>query len=144
MVDLPQDAPLGWLLVRAAKAHRRVVSAALEEHGLHVGQEMLLAQLCTQDGVRHTVLARALGIELPTVHKTLSRLESAGFVERRADPSDARASLAYLTPQGRETCVQIRRIWESADRQLEAALSEDDAARLEDLLSKVAHHLDNA
>lgn len=144
MVELSQHAPLGWLLVRATKAHRRWVAAALEELGLHVGQEFLLAQLCQQEGMRPTALARALAIELPTVHKTLSRLEAAGFVERRSDPSDARASLIHLTPQGRETCARIRAIWEDADRRLRAALPVADAARLEELLTTLTEHLDRS
>ena len=141
MVDLLRDAPLGFLLVQVAKSHRRWVSTALDELGLHVGQELLLAQLCRQEGVRQTALAEALGVELPTVHKTLARLEAAGFVERRPDPQDARSSLAYLTVRGRETCVQIRKIWEDADRRLCSMMSPDDAARLRDLLKQLVDRL---
>jgi DNA-binding MarR family transcriptional regulator len=137
MVDLESDAPLGHRLVQAAKMHRGWVSTQLERLGLHVGQELLLAQLCREDGIRQTSLARTLGIELPTTNKMLRRLETSGFVERRSDPEDARASLAYLTQQGREMCERISEIWQAADRRLRQALSPEDAAQLEHLLGEL-------
>lgn len=144
MTNLRETAPLGYSLVQVARTHRRWVSAALEQLGLHVGQELLLARLCGREGDRQTVLAEALGVELPTVHKMLARLEKAGFVERRADPGDARASLAYLTPEGRETCARIQEIWREADRRLRQALPTDvDAADLERLLTALADRLEH-
>lgn len=143
MSDLRRTAPLGYPLVRVAKAHRRWVGAALAELGLHVGQELVLMRLCRREGVRQTVLAEALEVELPTVHKTLSRLEAAGFVERRADPSDARASLTYLTPRGRDTCGRVREIWREVDRRLREALPDGDAIELERLLAALTERLDD-
>jgi DNA-binding MarR family transcriptional regulator len=137
MFDLKSDAPLGHRLVQAAKMHRGWVSSQLEGLGLYVGQELLLAQLCREDGIRQTSLARVLGIELPTTNKMLRRLETSGFVERRSDPDDARASLAYLTPQGRRMCEGISEIWQAAERRLRQALSSDDAAQLERLLGEL-------
>ncbi|HSH45412.1 MAG TPA: hypothetical protein VK966_06135, partial [Longimicrobiales bacterium] len=67
MNNLRETAPLGFSLVQVARTHRRWVSASLEQLGLHVGQELLLAQLCGREGDRQTVLAEALGVELPTV-----------------------------------------------------------------------------
>jgi len=144
MIDLHRDAPLGYALVRVAKTHRRWVSAELMDMGLHIGQELLLAQLCREEGIRQTALAEALDIELPTVHRALARLEAAGFVRLRRDPHDARASLAYLSPRGRATCARIREIWQAADQRLHEALTEEEAARLEGLLAQMADHIKHA
>ena len=37
----------------------------------------------------------------------LDRLESMGWVMRKADPNDRRANRLYLTPGGRETILEI-------------------------------------
>src|SRR5690606_32062255 len=134
MTDLREVAPLGFTIVRVAKMHRRWVSEDLAHLGLHVGQELVLLNLCEQEGIRQTDLAVALDIEVPTVHKTLARLEAAGFVERRPDPDDGRASLAFLTRRGREACAAILEIWQNAERRLSAAVSGRDTQVLDRLL----------
>jgi len=141
MEELSKTAPIGARIVQIAKIHRRWVAAELEKLGLYVGQELLLMRLCRSEGLRQSTLAEGLGIEPPTVHRMLARLEAAGFVERRPDPDDARASLTYLTPRGRETCARIREIWREADVRLREALSSDDAADLERLLHTLARRL---
>jgi DNA-binding MarR family transcriptional regulator len=143
MNELRSTAPIGARIVQIAKTHRRWVGEELEALGLHVGQELLLMQLCHAEGMRQTALAEVLGIELPTVHRTLSRLETAGFVERQVDMDDARASVTFLTSRGRETCARIREIWHAADLRLREALPPDDAADLERLLDALARRLDH-
>lgn len=141
MDELRGTAPIGARIVQIAKIHRRWVAEQLEPLGLHVGQELLLMRLCRAEGLRQTALAEGLGIEPPTVNRMLSRLEAAGFVERRQDPDDARATLTFLTPRGRRTCERIREIWREADVRLREALPSDDAAELERLLDALARRL---
>lgn len=142
MHDLSNVSPLGSLLVRIARTHRTSVSQALDALGLHVGQELLLAHLCGREGIGQTALAAALGVELPTVHRSLARLERAGFVERRSDPGDARASHAYLTPRGRATCERIREIWVEAEAKLNDVLAPDECADLQRLLGALAERIE--
>jgi DNA-binding MarR family transcriptional regulator len=134
-------APIGARMVQIIKIHRRWVAEQLEPLGLHIGQELLLMRLCRTEGVRQTALAEGLGIEPPTVNRMLARLEAAGFVERREDPDDARATLTFLTPRGRRTCARIREIWREAEVRLREALSPDDAAELERILDGLARRL---
>ena len=58
---------------------------------------MALVELWQDDGLRCGDLADRLGVEPPTVTRTLRRLESCGLVERRADPEDARSLRVYLS-----------------------------------------------
>jgi DNA-binding MarR family transcriptional regulator len=56
-------------------------------------------------------LARAFQVTKQTMTSTLARLETAGFVEIRADPADGRAKLVSLTPSGRAAHADaIRRL----------------------------------
>jgi MarR family transcriptional regulator for hemolysin len=53
------------------------------------------------------VLAEALGIEGPSLVRSLDQLVEAGYVERREDPADRRAKTLHLTPAGEAACEPI-------------------------------------
>ncbi|HEY1617277.1 MAG TPA: MarR family transcriptional regulator [Streptosporangiaceae bacterium] len=53
-------------------------------------------------------LAQALGLDASTVTRQVAALERLGFVERRANPADARSSSIALTGQGREIMAEVQ------------------------------------
>jgi DNA-binding MarR family transcriptional regulator len=57
--------------------------------------------LYEQDGLRMGELARRARLSKQTMTQLIRRLERDGVVERRPDPSDARASLIFLTARSR-------------------------------------------
>jgi len=59
-------------------------------------------------GVRLTTLARASRITKQSMSALVSDLEAAGYVERIADPDDARASRVRLTARGRAYARAVR------------------------------------
>jgi MarR family transcriptional regulator, organic hydroperoxide resistance regulator len=48
------------------------------------------------------VLATRIGVEVPTIVRTVSRMEAAGLLRREPDPADGRRVIVRLTPRGRE------------------------------------------
>jgi DNA-binding MarR family transcriptional regulator len=134
---------VGYLLVQVCKAHRQCADVALNEHGVHVGQEMILMQLYCQEGVPQSQLVEALGVEPPTVTRMLQRMEAAGLVERRPDPADARVSLVFLTEQGRETQRPVLRSWEELEARFVAGLTDMEKALLRRLLMHVLGNLNS-
>ncbi|HVF98548.1 MAG TPA: MarR family transcriptional regulator [Chloroflexia bacterium] len=134
---------VGYLLVQVCKAHRQCADVALNEHGVHVGQEMILMRLYCQEGVPQSQLVEALGVEPPTVTRMLQRMEAAGLVERRPDPADARVSLVYLTEQGRQTELPVLRSWEQLEARFVAGLTDTEKALLRRLLMQVLNNLNS-
>ena len=130
------------MLAKACKANRGYVGALLAEHGLHVGQEMVLVELCQEDGLRGGELAERLGVEPPTITKMLRRLEACGLVERRADPTDARSLRVYLTPQGRSLEEPVVRCWERAEQTVLAGMNARDRQTFRRLLDRVKSNLE--
>jgi DNA-binding MarR family transcriptional regulator len=57
--------------------------------------------LYEEDGLRMGDLARRARLSKQTMTQLIRRLERDGLVERRPDPSDARASLIFLTARSR-------------------------------------------
>jgi len=86
----------------------------------------------TDDGpLRISDLARHEGVSQPAMTSLLNRLEEQGLAQRRADPTDGRAALAAITPDGR-AFIADRRAQRSRvlARQLQALPGDDQAALL--------------
>lgn len=127
----------GLLLVLAAKKHRTAVARVLAFAGLHVGQDLLLRELATADGMSQRELADRLAVEQATVAVALRRLEAGGFVTRRPAADDGRVRLVFLTPNGREALPHIDRAWREAESVLSEPLSPPELGALRELLDKV-------
>lgn len=61
------------------------------------------------EGLRMGVIAENLGVRVPSATEQVGRLERAGLVERRADPSDARAVVVRRTPGGDQAAEDANR-----------------------------------
>src|SRR5207245_1929870 len=92
---------VGLLLAVICRAHRNLVSSALDQISISVGQDHFVYRLAIDEGMTQSQLAEALCVDASTVTKTLGRLERDGVIERRADAADARISHVYLTRHGR-------------------------------------------
>jgi MarR family transcriptional regulator, organic hydroperoxide resistance regulator len=130
-----------FALAKVCRAHRSYVGELLAEHGLHVGQDMVLVELWQNDGLRGGDLADRLGVEPPTITKMLRRLESCGLVERRADPEDARSLRVYLTGSGRALEEPVSRCWERAEHTVLAGMNAKDRQTFRKLLDRVKSNL---
>jgi MarR family transcriptional regulator, organic hydroperoxide resistance regulator len=131
-----------FILAKVCRAHRSHFGELLAEHGLHVGQEMVLVELWQNDGLRCGDLAYQLGVEPPTITRMLRRLESCGLVERRADPEDARSLRVYLTGRGRALEEPVSRCWERAEQTVLAGMNARDRHTFRKLLDRVRTNLD--
>lgn len=86
---------------RTSKALRALADAAMRRHGLHVGQNHLLAALWERDGRTPGEVAAALNVTTPTVVKMADRMTAAGLLTRRRDDRDHRLVRLWLTDAGR-------------------------------------------
>lgn len=126
-----------------AMRHRALAHELLAPLGLHPGQEFLLMELAARGPRIQAQLAGALACEPPSVTLMVTKLEARGYVQRAPHPSDRRATVVDLTPQGRELSEQVRTVWvELATRTL-GATSATDARRAATLFTTLAEHLDN-
>ncbi|WP_298442295.1 MarR family transcriptional regulator [uncultured Ferrimonas sp.] len=91
---------LCFSLYRANHAMSRLFRPLLLQFDLTYPQYLMLLALWQQDGVKLKTLAQQTELEAATVTPILKRLEGKGLLERRSDPDDERAKLAYLTVAG--------------------------------------------
>jgi DNA-binding MarR family transcriptional regulator len=126
---------VGYLLVRAARAHRAVVGRGLAKLGLHPGQELLLAALWGAEPLPQGKLIERLQVEPPTVTKALKRMEHSGLVHRSRAPHDGRVVMIELTPAGRALESRVRALWDQTEEALLAGLGSEERERARQLLA---------
>jgi DNA-binding MarR family transcriptional regulator len=83
-------------------------------------------------------LGRALGVSKQAAAKTIAGLEAAGYVERSADPSDARRVVVRPTAHGRDMLARSAALFDALRAEWAAELGEDTVRTMEDALGRVA------
>jgi DNA-binding MarR family transcriptional regulator len=71
-------------------------------------------------------LARVFGFRKSTLTSLLDRLECRGLIVRRPNPRDRRSLLVDLTDQGRRLAAEVQRPVEELEREIRAAVTEED------------------
>lgn len=101
-------------------------------------------QCLRQGDVRLSDLARRNRVSTPVASRTTDALEADGLVERRTDPTDARAQLVSLTAAGRQRLADQE---SAVVAQFTRALSDwtpADAAQAVGVLRRLNRHLAEA
>ena len=104
----------------------------------------LLLPLERDGGQRCSALAVRAGIDVSVASRQIAVLERAGYVERRPDPVDGRASLLDLTPAGVEAIAATRALRQDWALGALAGWDEDDARTLSGLLERLVADLESA
>jgi len=90
--------PLGFLVSRAFRRWRRALDARLRNREITYGTWVTLVYLARGgDGMQQRTLAEFMGIEAPTLVRSLDRLERDGLIVRRTPPADRRVRTVHLT-----------------------------------------------
>jgi MarR family transcriptional regulator, organic hydroperoxide resistance regulator len=119
------------------KVVRAAAEAALQRHGLHLGQDHLLAALWEQDGRTPGEIAAVANVTTPAVTKVTGRMIEAGLVTRRRDEHDNRLVRLWLTDAGRalqEPVESDRRLLEG---KITAGLTDAERKHLMTALAKI-------
>jgi DNA-binding MarR family transcriptional regulator len=137
--EFRQQQPFGRLLIRAHRAFLNGTTTKLEAlgyTGLGGTPGVLIAQL-DPDGTRLTVIAERLGITKQSASQIVTDLETRGYVQRLADPTDRRASLVRFTERGWQFCQDANRVRLELEAEYETTLGTDAMQTLRGLLEEL-------
>jgi DNA-binding MarR family transcriptional regulator len=111
---------------------------------LPFAQARLLAAIEDQGTARISDLAELDHCSQPTMTTQVRKLEDAGLVSRATDPSDARAVLISITPQGVATLAEVRAARSAVIDPYLERLDAADRATLTDAVRVMRSLLDDA
>ncbi|MCI4062002.1 MarR family transcriptional regulator [Micromonospora sp. R77] len=132
--DVAGDAVRRILHVAAAIRHHQDVEIA--GLGLTPATARALHELDPDRPLPARDLAEQLHCDRSNVTALVDKLEQAGLVERRVDPTDRRQKTLLVTDAGRRTRDRVHRVM--SDSRLLDGLSTADLATLRDLVWKVS------
>jgi DNA-binding MarR family transcriptional regulator len=142
MVEEPRGEWIVHLLSIVCEHKHRRMHQLLDALGLYKGQPSMLRALWAEDGMTHSQLAGQLDRCPATISKMVQRMEKAGFVERRSDPSDERLSRVYLTPAGRDVKAAVEDVWGAFEKQVVARFTGQEIALLRSFLIRVCRNME--
>ncbi len=139
--NLDANLRFGFLLHDVSRLRRIVVDRALKPLGITRSQWWVLAFLSRRDGMTQTALAADLDLTKVAIGGLIDRMESGGFVERRADERDARARRVYLTRAGQKLVETIRENVDTVETDILATVTEDELDEAARALVKIKKRL---
>jgi DNA-binding MarR family transcriptional regulator len=134
-------------LARTLAALQRAMQPYFARFGISGSQWSVLRNLyraeeAGQCGLRQTDLSERLLIRPPSVTGVVDRLERAGLVARVNSPTDLRAKLVRLTPEGDRLVERVLAVHGAHVQAVMSGLSIPEQAELERLLVQLGRHLD--
>lgn len=141
-------------ILRSFQLLDQQVTTVMRRHGLTFGRYEVLAWLAAQPEPNLTLswISRTLRMPPATLTNVIDHLEEKGLIRRVAHPSDARTTVARITPKGRQLSERVteqlnrevyeliplsegaRRALAELLRQLRADGNEFDATRSDELI----------
>jgi DNA-binding MarR family transcriptional regulator len=120
-----------------ARAIRRLFDQRASAMGVTRSQWRVLARLKREPGLRQVELAERLDMEPITLCRIVDRLQEAGLVERKTDPSDRRAWLLELTAKADPVVKQLRGLAREIAEDAMDGINEGDLRKLQERLAAI-------
>ncbi|MEG3765446.1 transcriptional regulator SlyA [Alteromonas sp. 14N.309.X.WAT.G.H12] len=135
---------IGWHLSRAAYAWRQAVDHFMSDLNLTQTRWVALLHLDrTGEGCSQKELAEDIGVEQPSLLRTLNLLEEADLIERKPCAEDARIKTLWFTPKGRQLMEAVEERAKAARLQMLNGFDENECKQLYLLLSRVIDNANN-
>lgn len=131
------------LLIKMMHVYSSMNFTKFTELGIHPGQIPVLSLVAEHEGISLREMADMIHIKPPTVTVTVQRLERAGLVCKKPDPSDQRISRIFLTEKGENIKREIKNLFEENERILKKGFSDEEVDQLRVYLKKMIQNMKN-
>ena len=116
------DRDLLYVIHDVARLMRTKFDQRARAYGMTRAQWVILSRLERQPGLSQNEMAAIVEVEPITIARLVDRLQTAGFVERRADPKDRRIWRLHLTPAAEPMLAEIKKHKESLREEITAGV----------------------
>ncbi|MGC3875156.1 transcriptional regulator SlyA [Halomonas sp. GXIMD04776] len=129
---------IGFKLSRVPRLWRAVLDERLAPLGLTQTRWVTLYHLWQMGGGQAQCdLARAIGVEAPSLVRTLDQLTEQGLIERRPCNDDRRTKRIFLTSKADPLLERIDAIVTEARGEMLSGITEEEIALFEDVLTRI-------
>ena len=132
---------LGFLLKDTTRRYTRRFEERAQAFSLTLAQCRALLHLENNEGMSQKRLSELTELDPMTLVRILDRMEADGWVQRRFDPTDRRAHTLWLTPKSKPVLEHIARLVAETRAETLHGLSNEERAKLIELLERVHANL---
>ena len=130
------------LIKKSARLLEKKANVLLKPHRLTYGFTYFLMALYDKNGLTQTELQKIIGIEQPTVVRTLDRMARNGLIVRRSSSKDRRVFHIYLTERAISCKSIVLSTSANLNKILLSGLNEDEKAMLHKHLQRLVVNLE--
>jgi MarR family transcriptional regulator, transcriptional regulator for hemolysin len=131
----------GFVLKDVSRLYAKRFEERAQSLSLTMPQCKALAILSKNEGISQKRLSELSDIEPMTLVRILDRMESDGWIERRADPADRRARSLYITTHASPILEQIWQVGTQTRNEALNGITTEERAVLLGLLERVHANL---
>ncbi|MEH6709643.1 MAG: MarR family transcriptional regulator [Paraglaciecola polaris] len=129
---------LGWLLGRVFRLWRSAISQSVKPLGMTEARWAVMMNLKTLgEGTSQHTLASELGIEMPSLNRTVNQLVELNLVKRREHPSDRRCKCLWFTQAGNTQLQALDAYVGSVRGELTQGITDEELDGMFNVLKKI-------
>lgn len=132
---------IGFLLADASRIMRKRFDVMAKNVGVTGPQWRVLASVARTPGINQGQLSDRLEVEPITTCRMVDRLEQAGLVERRRDPTDRRAWQIFNTAAATPLIDMLREVADEIVASATSGFADDERDQLRALISRMRANL---
>ncbi len=136
-----RDLRLGFLIHDVSRMRRSAFDKLMRPLGITRAQWWVIAHLSRHDGMMQIQLADILDVGKASLGTVVDRLETAGLVERRADPIDRRAKRVFMTRKAHQLLDKMQGAERAYNAHILKNLSDAERDELVRMLSLIRANL---
>jgi len=141
MLEYDFKESIGYSVAMANRALRKALDAELEHYGITFSQWQILAGLALEGETSQVKLAELIGVEGPTLVRTLDRMEQKGWIRRKVSSRDRRQKLISPTKKVEGVWKKMTECAHGVRDEAVKGISAKDVANLQKLLKKIRENL---
>lgn len=136
-----EEESIGRLLYHTAQIMTVHAEKVLKPYDLTVEQLHLLKNIPEEPALSQNQLCELAQKSAANVTRILDRLERKGCIKRKKNPADRRATLLFLTNQGKELMAEVSTVLQAFSETLTTGLSTQEQETFIRLLHRIQDNL---
>lgn len=125
-----------------ARALDSISNIEFKEHNLTKGQYLYLVRICENPGIIQEKLAEMIKVDRTTAARSIKKLETEGFIEKKDDHHNKKIKKLFPTEKGREVYPFLRREGDYSEKVALTGFSEQEREKVFQLVQRIRKNIE--
>ncbi|RAS77334.1 MarR family winged helix-turn-helix transcriptional regulator [Priestia endophytica] len=125
-----------------ARALDSISNIEFKEHNLTKGQYLYLVRICEHPGIIQEKLAEMIKVDRTTAARSIKKLETEGFIEKKDDHHNKKIKKLFPTEKGKEVYPFLRREGDHSEKVALRGFSEQERKEVFQLVQRLRKNIE--